>query len=389
VLLWQDPSGNARRIFSAAVIQHTGVQRQALAAVNLEPLMGLDARQDLPGGSRSPSGGQWGELTPGPEAVNDMAREVHRYGGWLVQADVLPPSLTHHILNGTADFARDAATWPAVAYALLSADVAPLVAFLRASMASGVEHSRLARGLRDGACVDWRAFLEVTNGSELIQKAQRLAGGPVENSRSWVTAASLAARALRLDAKQAVLPENVQALRQVCLSLLSWRIGLPGLVFVSPHDLTGALAPDASADGGGAAVAPVWGINGQHSGGLLQASLVFGTLPAQWADGASFSRTIRNLLLARQGAGLHRGSLQAIVSGPAGCAAAISKLPDRRHWLLATNFSNERRDFSINLPRDMQGKYARDITRGEVLSIRENRLALELEARQSRHLLIF
>lgn len=43
VLLWQDPSGQARRIFSAAVIQHTGLQQQTLAGIRLEPLMGLDA----------------------------------------------------------------------------------------------------------------------------------------------------------------------------------------------------------------------------------------------------------------------------------------------------------------------------------------------------------
>ncbi|MDR2056304.1 MAG: hypothetical protein LBQ10_10625 [Desulfovibrio sp.] len=389
VLLWQDPSGNARRIFSAAVIQHTGIQRQALAAVKLESLMGLDVRQDLPGGPRIPQGGQWGELTPAPEAVNDIAREVHRYGGWLMQADVLPQSLTPHILNGAADFARDAATWPAAAYALLSADVAPLVRLLRASMASGVEHSRLARGLHDEACVDWRAFLEVADGAGLIQKAQSLAGGTVEDSRSWVTAASLAARALRLDAKRSALPESALAMRQACLSLLSWRIGLPGLVFVSPHDLTGALAPDASAGGGAAAAAPVWGTGGQPSRGLPQASFAFGALPAQWADGASFLHSVRSLLLARQEASLHLGSLQAVMAGPAGCAAAVSKLPDNRHWLLATNFSSERRDFSLKLPQDMHGKHARDIVGGEVLGIRENRLVLALDARQSRHLLIY
>jgi hypothetical protein len=386
VLLWQDPSGNARRIFSAAVIQHTGIRRQALAAVKLEALMGLDARQDLPG-PRAPRGGQWSELTPAPEAVNDIAREVHRYGGWLMQADVLPQSLTHHILNGAVDFARDSATWPAVAYALLSADVAPLVALLRASTASGVEHSRLARGPHDGVRVDWRAFLEVTDGTGLIRKAQALAGGPAENWRSRVTAASLAARALRLDAGRPVPPENMQALRRACLSLLSWRIGLPGLVFVSPHDLTGTLSPDASA--GGAAVAPVWGTNGRFPRGLPQASPAFGTLQDQWADGASFLHTVRSLLLARQGAGLHQGALRAIMAGPAGCAAALSELPDKRHWLLATNFSAERRDFPINLPREMHGKHARDVAGGEVTAIRENRLVLTLESRQSRHLLIY
>jgi hypothetical protein len=237
--------------------------------------------------------------------------------------------------------------------------------------------------------VDWRAFLDMANGAELVQKAQVLAGGPVENSRSRVTAASLAARALRLEAGQPAPPESLRDLRQACLSLLSWRIGLPGLVFVSPHDLTGALGSGASAGGDGAVAAPVWGMNGQSLRGSPRVSLVFGTLQAQWADGASFLHQVGNLLLARREAGLHQGALQAVMTGPAGCAAAVSKLPDKRHWLLATNFSAERRDFSINLPQDAQGKQARDIADGEVLSIQGNRLVLALEPRQSRHLLIF
>ncbi|MDE8731452.1 hypothetical protein PZH39_17455, partial [Desulfovibrio desulfuricans] len=44
VLLWQGPSGQARRVFSASVIQHTGLQQQTLAGIRLEALMGLDAQ---------------------------------------------------------------------------------------------------------------------------------------------------------------------------------------------------------------------------------------------------------------------------------------------------------------------------------------------------------
>ncbi|MDR2573860.1 MAG: hypothetical protein LBC94_05905 [Desulfovibrio sp.] len=395
VLLWQDPSGNARRIFSAAAIRHTGMQRQALAGIRVEPLMGLDARQDAdkgpprePAVSSTPSERQWAELTPGPEAIDDTGREVHRYGGWLMQADVLPQALTGRVLGGAADFTRDASVWPAVVYALLSADAAPLAATLRASMALGVEHRRLARGLQEGYYVDWRAFLEMPDGAELVQRARQLAGGSAEDSRLRTTIASLAARALQLDEKQALRPENAPAMRRAALSLLSWRMGLPGLVFVSPQDLTGMLSFEASGGRGGGAV-PLWGVNGLSKLGVSGENLVFGPLQDQAANGASFSRVVGKLLLARQAAGLHRGALRAVMAGSAGCIAVANKLPDGRHWLLATNFSKARRDFSVKLSGEMEGKSARDVCSGEVLPVRGNRLELSLEGHQSRHLLIF
>ena len=52
VLLWQDPSGQARRVLSAAVIRHTGLQQQTLAGLHLEAIMGLDVPPD--GGTPSP-----------------------------------------------------------------------------------------------------------------------------------------------------------------------------------------------------------------------------------------------------------------------------------------------------------------------------------------------
>ena len=112
--------------------------------------MGLD----VPAGSAEdaaaaqaahPGGGdaaRFARLTPGLDALDEAAREVHRYGGWAMQDDVLPPSLTPVVLAGAVDFSRDSITPAAAAYALLSGDAAPLAALLRASPASGVDQGR-------------------------------------------------------------------------------------------------------------------------------------------------------------------------------------------------------------------------------------------------------
>ncbi|MBO4300228.1 MAG: hypothetical protein J5861_01365, partial [Desulfovibrio sp.] len=102
VLLWQDPSAQARRVWSAAIIRHTGLQRQTLAGLRLEALMGLDAMPaDAVVGDPSPLA-----VAPGPEALRALSGEVHRYGGWTVQDDVLPPLLSQIVLESGVDFAR-------------------------------------------------------------------------------------------------------------------------------------------------------------------------------------------------------------------------------------------------------------------------------------------
>ena len=233
VLLWQDPSGQARRIFSAAIIRHTGLQQQTLTGLRLEALMGLDVPAGAAEDAAAAQAARFARLTPGLDALDEAAREVHRYGGWAMQDDVLPPSLTPVVLAGAVDFSRDSITPAAAAYALLSGDAAPLAALLRASQASGVDQSRLARGLHDWRAVDWRPLLDLPQGRELIRKAQRLAGAPPEAMRLWTTPASLAARALGLkpaEASASAADGNGKnaALREACLLLLGWRVGLPG-----------------------------------------------------------------------------------------------------------------------------------------------------------------
>ena len=401
VLLWQDPSGQARRIFSAAIIRHTGLQQQTLTGLRLEALMGLDVPAGAAEDAATAQAARFARLTPGLDALDEAAREVHRYGGWAMQDDVLPPSLTPVVLAGAVDFSRDSITPAAAAYALLSGDAAPLAALLRASQASGVDQSRLARGLHDWRAVDWRPLLDLPQGRELIRKAQRLAGAPPEAMRLWTTPASLAARALGLkpaEASASAADGNGKnaALREACLLLLGWRVGLPGLSFVSPQDLSGALdLPRSTADlPASLGLTPLWGDNPGNVGqsGTPAAPSAFGALEQQWADRQSFLHSMARLLRARRDAGLAEGKLLAVFSGPPGCVAVLSALPSGGCWLLAANFSAEKRIFPLTLPSGIAARAARDIGGGQDLSSALTRnghgLELELDGRHSRHVLL-
>ena len=396
VLLWQDPSGQARRVFSAAVIQHTGLQQQTLAGIRLEPLMGLDAQTE----GQPANKGDTSALVPGIEALESLAGEVHRYGGWAVQDDVLPPSLTRAVLATAVDFSRDSITPAAAGYALLSGDAAPLAALLKASLAAGVDHSRLARGLRDRQYVDWRPLLDLPDGKALVRRAQSLAKGSPESTGLPATQAELAARALGLDDTRAARPENTAAMESACMLLLSWRMGLPGLTFLSPQDITGALGlPQGSGKGASDASGVTLlssasradgltgGLPGGLAGGQTAAPLAFGPLDTQWTRETSFARQIARILQGRKAAGLAGGRLVQISTGAPGCVASLSALPGGGYWLLAANFSEKKQHLVCPLPADAQGP-ARDVLNGQSISMAGRAVEIDLEARQARHVLL-
>lgn len=377
VLLWQDPSGQARRVFSAAIIRHTGLQRQTLAGLRLEAFLGMDAKKQKPSPARD-------ALTPGFEALDTLAREIRRYGGWSLQNEILPPSLATALLDTSVDFSRDSIVPAAAAFALLSGDVSPLTTLLRRSLAAGVDHSRLARGLDGGMRLDWRPLLDVADGAERVRQARNMPEFSAPEPEFFASTAFLAARALGLADAAAARAEHSPVMRPACLLLLGWRLGLPGLAFVSPHDLTGVLAGPQSTLPGASPRAPLWAedTSGQAAATVPQ---IFGSLAHQAVRPDSFAKEVAHLLRQRHKSGLASGSLRSVQAGPPGCVTALSSLPGGGHWLLAANFSGIKRRLRYPLPS--RTTHARDVFSG-VLSLKENILELDLDARHARHILL-
>ncbi|MBQ7738278.1 MAG: hypothetical protein IJT59_01295 [Desulfovibrionaceae bacterium] len=168
VLLWQDPSGHARKIYSAAVIRHTGLQQQTLAAIKLAPWFGLESTAaDIDPHKLTLEA----RLEPGLSALGAISQEIRRYGGWSVLADQFAPSATSYLLSKT-DFVRDNYTQAAFDYAYLKADAEPLKAMLRLAIQDKVAQKRLAHGLLSWEKTSWLPLLDLPNGPELVAKVQ-------------------------------------------------------------------------------------------------------------------------------------------------------------------------------------------------------------------------
>lgn len=198
VLAWQDPSGRAARLLSAAVILQTGLQGQALTGLRLEPLMGLEPGAD-------------GSLSPGIYALNELSRQIHRYGGWALQADPLPVSAIEAVLAGPCDFCRDDVTELLALFGLLAADGRPVAALYRDWIGKKLDVSRLARGLAANFGLYPRLLQADVKWREQFQRLNDLGALIGENAAFG-------------------LPAEL-----VSQFLLTWKLGLPGLAFVAEN----------------------------------------------------------------------------------------------------------------------------------------------------------
>ena len=375
VLLWQDPSAQSRRIVSAAIIRHTGLQGQTLAGLSFEALLGLD----VPSGNRKESETAW--LTPWPEALADATREIHRYGGWAMQADALPLRLNAAALENGTDFTRDAVSMPAACYALLSGDARPLALLLRGALAHGVDFRRLAHGLEAGRGMDWRPLAEAD--PTLPARAFSLAGNPGAGVQ-WTCMPMLAARALGLsltvDAGVKAIRRDRKHLRDAVELCEGVQLALPGLYFISLPTLTGALGR-----GGGV---PLPGT--PLSGGQEDALLAFGPLEAQLGDATSFAARMARLLRMRMSVRLAEGRLVAVDADDKGGYAAATALPDKGFWLVFANFSDRPRVVGLRFPGAGSHGEAVDVQNGGPVGVGwgAHALTLDLQARQVRHVLL-
>lgn len=189
VMLWQDPSGEARNVFSAAIIQQTGLRGQTLTGIRMEPLFGLEA-------------GEEDSLEPGLEALEALTREIHRYGGWAMQDDSLPVSIVAKILSGSIDFCVDAEIEAASREALASGNARMLAETLRKALKLGIPMRRTARGVQQDD--------DSPSIPEFVFKKLKFRSSNLGENRDFAEAWNLG---------------------------LAMRIGLPGLAMFTPADL--------------------------------------------------------------------------------------------------------------------------------------------------------
>ena len=131
---------------------------------------------------------------------------------------------------------------------------------------------------------------------------------------------------------------------------------------------------------------PLWDELTAQAGSIPPLPLAFGSLDRQWADKQSFFHELAALLRARRDAGLAGGRVTEIFSGPPGCVGVLSALPGGGYWLLAANFSGKRQRIACTVPA--AARAAHQAPNGPNLPMQGRIVELDLDARQSRHILL-
>ena len=392
LLQWDDPAGAARRMTSASVIRHVGVLQHTLAGVRVAPLLGLDATTGGP--QPQPT------LEPAPSALRDITREIRRYGGWSALLDALPLPLLAALRDGGADFMADGVTAPAAELALLWEDAEALRAALRASLAANIPQRRLLRRLSSVEGLDLRLLPDATRQIALDKLREQTAGPwqgllDVDGLRLFATAPTLAALSARLTPVSAASPDHAADIRRRHLLLTLFRAGLPGILFISGQDMTGALS---LSEGPAAQRAQgAWGLQTSAAAmfatrqGVPRAQTVYAPLPEQLQTPGSYAATVRDALRIRQKYGLGRGILRAVADTQhPGSVALFLSLPDNAGGgtlLLAANFSSTPVTERLTLPAGVHGE-VRDILQTQDARSVSGSIAVRLEGLTCRWLRI-
>lgn len=277
VLLWHDPFEQARRLYTAAVIRQTGLLGQTLAGVRVEAWFGLEPDTQKATAGSAPS------FAPGLEALNDICRQVHRYGGWAMQADALPLEAVSAVLEGPCDFCRDDVVFMALAEAFIKKDGSSLAKFFRELQRKNLDLSRLAHGY---------------NTAPDIMAPSLSAASASPNTGMTIPWGDLDA-------------EDLAKLRKM---FFVWKMGLPGLAFISSSILS---HPE----------------NEFLSGEVMDIG----------------EDEIRALLLNRHHYGAALGKLVSIMERGS-VLGLLFQLDKGTYWLIAANFSDKKSVLEMELP---------------------------------------
>lgn len=395
VLNWDDPSGAARRVLAAGVIRQAGLLHQPLVGLSVEALWGQDP---------AAAGGD-GRLTgdspePALSALHDLSRAARRYGAWSLLRDRLPIGLVPAIQAAGVDFAADTALSPALEYALLSGNVAPLNTAIDSALAAGIDHARLWRQSADGTVPlpvpEALADMELPAGWRdlLCDQAGRLrgtapalaalaAGLTPAQIRAAVPGGASTGGAWATDQKRRTIVRKIQPPHML---QLAFRALQPGLLFVSGPDLAGALfAP------GNSRMPAAWTPDAARQSftrqGLPVAVQLYPPLADQMRDEDSPARELRRLAELRRASGVARGRLAARPQmGEPAATGVLTALPDGDYLLTAGNFSGTSLVTDVTFPPGLirHGGPGLDLVSGQNVAVDRDHLRLRMEPWQYR-----
>ncbi len=232
VLNYSDPSLTAQKLFSASIIQQVGILRQALIGINVSDLWGqevlgqLDEQidfQDL----------NLGE--PALSALTAWNKAIHSYGAWSMLVEAFPINLIPALQNCNTDFVADTVIIPSLEQALLSGTADKLKQDFSKALDLGIDFSALWRGSPDIYQSQFlEKYFESPNSMSLAAKVAQINQNEIRQIQKILSYPE------ELQSNNALLKKYKMA-KNIQSSFLTFMTILPGLPFLSAHDLRGII----------------------------------------------------------------------------------------------------------------------------------------------------
>ena len=361
-LNWLDPSFAAHRLEAADIIHSLHVLGTRALRLDANMFLGIGPRK----GNRK----AWLDGHPLSNGVTEtIAMMIRKLGGFSFQELNVPLEKVHESLAFGPELSYDFTTRPAYFYALVTGNAGPLRMILREMLAYEVRPMRMVHALQnhdelmmelthlrvhgektfafEGEAQKGRALF-----ARLHREPARLAtGDPAPYNERFATSpgicstiAGLVAPVFGVKDRAAISPEQAAEIRNAHLAAAAYNALQPGTFALSGWDVVGALpvsrgsVRDRLADNDcrwlNRGAYDLMGVNqgaSQSPAGLPRAIALYGPLPDQLKDPASFAARLKEMLGVRKELGIALGRLVSVpqVSKP-GALLLVNELPRRK-----------------------------------------------------------
>jgi trehalose synthase len=397
---WLDPSFAGVRLV-------IGDALHALADLGSGALR-LDANGFL-GVERSAEGEPaWSEGHPLSEAANHMiASMIRKMGGFSFQELNLGIDDIKTMGDSGADLSYDFINRPAYHHALVNGDTEFLRLTLNTALDAGINPGSLVHALQNHDELTYELVHfsathkhehyefagEVLTGAELAARirrdlSERLAGPLAPYNRTFTsngiacTTASAIAAVLGISDLTALTPADVEQITRIHLLLAMFNALQPGVFALSGWDLCGTLTLDAGQvhdlislgdtrwiNRGAHDLLGVGSARGNASHALPLARSLYGPLPEQLKDPASFANRLRRILAIRQRYGIATSRQVDVPDVPhRALLVMVHELDPDNRQITALNFGPETVTGTLRSDHLPAGAVITDLLDGQVLA---------------------
>jgi trehalose synthase len=391
-LNWLDPSFAAERLVIGDAVDELGVLGDGMLRLDANGLLGIE---------REANGHVWWGGHPLSVTANQLIADmVRKLGGFTFQELDFPLDEMREMGRGGPDLSYDFVTRPVYDYALLTGDAELLRLVYQLMLKYGVDPGRLVHALQNhdeltGGMADFggRHANDLfpfhggqTSGAQLRDMVHQAMytqlmgerapynlkfGNGVASTSATVITATLGIRDI-----SNLTPAQVENIKRLHLLLAFFNAMQPGVFALSGWDLVGALTLPASQVRERLADDDTRWINRgaydllgsspkatRSAAGLPRAVALYGSLPQQLGDPASFASQLGRLLKVRAELKLYAAHLADVpqVKSP-GLLVLVHELPDNGGLeVTAINFGNQAVDEAVAIHGASAGSKALDV----------------------------